>query len=96
MDLYFWGYGHDYLDALKDFYHLCGKAPMVPRYALGNWWSRFYRYSEESYRELMERFEQENLPFSVAVIDMDWHLVDIDPKYGSGWDRIHMEQGSFS
>lgn len=85
LDLYFWGYGHDYLDALKDFYHLCGKAPMVPRYALGNWWSRFYRYSEESYRELMERFEQENLPFSVAVIDMDWHLVDIDPKYGSGW-----------
>ena len=28
---------------------------------------------------------QENLPFTVAVIDMDWHLVDIDPKYGSGW-----------
>ena len=35
--------------------------------------------------ELMEQFEKENLPFSVAVIDMDWHLVDIDPKYGSGW-----------
>ena len=33
----------------------------------------------------MDRFENENLPFSVAVIDMDWHLVDIDPKYGSGW-----------
>ncbi|MDQ9757383.1 glycoside hydrolase family 31 protein, partial [Acinetobacter baumannii] len=26
------------------------------------------------------------LPFSVAVIDMDWHLVDDVPeKYGSGW-----------
>ena len=22
---------------------------------------------------------------SVAVIDMDWHLTKIDPKYGSGW-----------
>ena len=33
----------------------------------------------------MERFKQEGIPFSVAVIDMDWHLVDIDPKYGSGW-----------
>lgn len=84
-DLYFWGYGHDYLEALKDFYYLCGKLPMVPRYALGNWWSRYYKYTEESYKELMERFEKENLPFSVAVIDMDWHLVDIDPKYGSGW-----------
>ena len=84
-DLYFWGYGHDYLEALKDFYYLCGKLPMVPRYALGNWWSRYYKYTEKSYMELMERFEKENLPFSVAVIDMDWHLVDIDPKYGSGW-----------
>ena len=85
IDIYFWAWGHDYYRALKDFYHLCGKSPMVPRYALGNWWSRYYRYSEESYKSLMERFEKEDLPFTVAVIDMDWHLVDIDPKYGSGW-----------
>lgn len=85
QDLYFWGYGHQYLDALKDFYYLCGKTPMIPRYALGNWWSRYYKYSEESYLKLMDDFEKENIPFSVAVIDMDWHLVDIDPKYGSGW-----------
>lgn len=84
-DLYFWGYGHQYKKALKDFYYLCGKSPMIPRYALGNWWSRYYKYTEESYKELMLRFEKEKVPFSVAVIDMDWHLVDIDPKYGSGW-----------
>ena len=84
-DIYFWAYGHDYHQALKDFCHLCGKAPMIPRYALGNWWSRYYKYTEDSYKALVERFEKEDLPFSVAVIDMDWHLVDIDPKYGSGW-----------
>ncbi len=84
-DLYFWGYGADYLECLKDFYHLCGKTPMLPRFALGNWWSRYYEYTEESYLELMERFDREGIPFSVAVIDMDWHLVKIDPKYGSGW-----------
>ena len=84
-DLYFFGYGHDYKEALKDFYYLCGQTPMLPRYALGNWWSRYYKYTEESYMELMERFDKEKLPFTVAVIDMDWHLVDIDPKYGSGW-----------
>lgn len=84
-DLYFFGYGHDYKEALKAFYYLCGSTPMLPRYALGNWWSRYYKYTEKSYMELMERFDEENLPFTVAVIDMDWHLVDIDPKYGSGW-----------
>ncbi len=84
-DLYFWGYGADYSECLKDFCHLCGKTPMLPRFALGNWWSRYYEYTEESYLELMERFDREGIPFSVAVIDMDWHLVKIDPKYGSGW-----------
>lgn len=85
-DLYFFGYGHRYLDCLKDFYYLCGKTPLLPRYALGNWWSRYHRYTESEYKELVERFEAEKLPFSVAVIDMDWHLVDDVPeKYGSGW-----------
>lgn len=56
-DLYFFGYGHDYKEALHDFYYLCGKTPMLPRYALGNWWSRYYKYTEESYLELMNRFE---------------------------------------
>ena len=85
IDLYFFGYGRDYQACLRDFYHLTGPAPMLPRYALGNWWSRFHRYDEAEYKALMERFEAEQVPFSVAVIDMDWHLVDVDPKYGSGW-----------
>ena len=86
IDLYFFGYGHRYLDCMKDFYHLCGKTPLLPRYALGNWWSRYYRYTQDEYQGLMERFEAEKLPFTVAVIDMDWHLVDdVDEKYGSGW-----------
>ena len=84
-DLYFFGYGHDYMDCLNDFYYLCGRTPMLPRYALGNWWSRYYKYTEQSYMELMERFDEEGVPFTVAVVDMDWHLVDIDPKYGTGW-----------
>lgn len=84
-DIYFWGYGRNYKQAIADFYKLCGKTPMLPRFALGNWWSRYYKYTEQSYLELMDKFKANNIPFSVAVVDMDWHLVDIDPKYGSGW-----------
>jgi len=85
VDLYFFGYGHDAPGALRDFYRLTGPQPMLPRYALGNWWSRYYAYSAEEYQALIERFEAEELPFSVAVVDMDWHWVDIDPAHGSGW-----------
>jgi alpha-glucosidase (family GH31 glycosyl hydrolase) len=85
LDLYFFGYGKDFYGALKDFYALCGKTPMIPRYALGNWWSRYFKYTEESYNEVLENFEKEQIPLSVAVIDMDWHVTEVDPKYGTGW-----------
>ncbi len=86
IDLYVLAHGHDYRAALADFYALSGPQPMLPRYAMGNWWSRYHPYSEGSYKELVRRFETDDLPFSVAVIDMDWHRVhDVDPKYGSGW-----------
>lgn len=85
IDIYFFGYGRNYRQCIKDFYRLTGETPLLPRYALGNWWSRFYPYTEESYKALLMRFEKEKIPFTVSVIDMDWHLVYIDPKYGSGW-----------
>ena len=84
-DLYFFGYGRDYLGCLRDFYRLTGPTPLLPRFALGNWWSRYYRYSQAEYLQLMDRFAAENLPFTVSVIDMDWHVTDVDPKYGTGW-----------
>ena len=84
-DLYFFGYGRDYLACLRDFYRLTGPVPLLPRYALGNWWSRYYRYTQSGYLALMDRFRQEQIPFTVAVIDMDWHVTEIDPRYGTGW-----------
>lgn len=85
-DCYFFGYGHRYVNAVKDFYKLTGPTPLLPRFALGNWWSRYYRYSQDEYLELMDRFKREGIPFTTSVIDMDWHRVDdVDPKYGSGW-----------
>lgn len=85
VDMYFLGYGRDYLGTLKDYHYLTGDTPLLPRYALGNWWSRYYAYSEEEYKQLMNRFEKEEVPFSVAVIDMDWHITDVPSEYGSGW-----------
>ena len=84
-DAYLFCHRHQYLQGLKDYCDLTGHIPLLPRYAFGNWWSRFHPYTQEEYVQLMERFREENIPFSVAVIDMDWHLVKIDRKYGTGW-----------
>lgn len=33
----------------------------------------------------MDRFKEEKVPLAVAVIDMDWHKVDIPEEYGTPW-----------
>ncbi|GAA2164848.1 glycoside hydrolase family 31 protein [Pedococcus bigeumensis] len=84
-DLYIFARGHDYRAAVADLYAVSGDVPMLPRWALGNWWSRYHPYSADEYLELLDTFEAEEVPLSVAVIDMDWHWVDIDPRFGVGW-----------
>ena len=83
-DIYLFCYGTDYRQALKDFFRLCGAPPLLPRFALGNWWSRFYAYTDREYLELMDTFRRKGIPLSVAVIDMDWHTTDAGNE-GRGW-----------
>ena len=96
-DLYFFGYGHDYITCVRDYCRLTGEVEMLPAYALGNWWSRYHRYSEESYLRLMDNFKEKDIPLSVAVIDMDWHLVhNLQDDYwnnASESDRLSLGYG---
>lgn len=85
VDVYFFGYEKEYKKCLKDYLTLTGLPPLLPRYALGNWWSRYHKYTQKEYIELIERFEKENIPLAVAMIDMDWHLTQIDKTIGTGW-----------
>ena len=41
-DIYFFGYGYNYRQAVSDFMRLTGAPPLLPAYALGNWWSRYF------------------------------------------------------
>ncbi|AEO67265.1 glycoside hydrolase family 31 protein [Thermothielavioides terrestris NRRL 8126] len=85
IDGYVFAYNGDHKAAIRDFYRISGNQPLLPRWALGNWWSRYHAYTAAEYLELMDRFRRESIPLNVAVIDMDWHKVDIPRKYGSGW-----------
>lgn len=85
IDLYIFGFKRDYLEALDCFYQLTGKQPKLPRYVFGNWWSRYFEYSNEDYKNLVKKFDEYKIPFSVMVMDMDWHKTGIDSKYGTDW-----------
>ena len=79
---WFAGYGSNYLEHLRDFFKLTGEVPLIPKFALGNWWSRYRAYTQEEYRTLMKRFIDNGLPITVATIDMDWHWVDVIKRFG--------------
>ena len=87
-DYYCFAYGNDYRQTIKAFLNISGSTPLVPRYALGVWWSRYHAYTDDEYLNLMDRFEKENVPLTVATIDMDWHYVDLKKQFGikeNGW-----------
>ena len=74
QDLYFLGYGHDYRAALQDAAEVFGRQPLLPRYALGYWYSRYFAYMDRDIENVVEQFERYDVPLDVMVIDMDWHL----------------------
>ena len=81
-DEYYFAFGNDYRGCLQDFFKLCGAVPLVPRFCLGNWWSRYKAYSQQEYIDLMKEFLERDIPISVATIDMDWHWVDVIERFG--------------
>ena len=83
QDFYFLTAAADYQSLLKDFSKLTGDIPLIPRWALGNWWSRYWEYTDQELKDLMQEFEQKDIPLSVCIVDMDWHRVE--NKYTSGW-----------
>lgn len=82
VDKYYFAYANRYRECLRDFYKLTGPTPLIPKYALGNWWSRYKAYTQEEYRSLMQKFISRKVPITVSVIDMDWHWTDVVKRFG--------------
>lgn len=88
QDWYFFGYGHDYKQALGDYILIAGRIPLPPRFAFGAWWSRYWAYSDQELNDLVRGFRENDVPLDVLVIDMDWH-----PTFGpSGAGKHALDQ----
>ena len=81
-DCYYFACGRDYGKQLQTFFRITGAVPLIPKFALGNWWSRYKAYTQEEYRTLMQKFIDRKLPVTVATIDMDWHWTDVVQRFG--------------
>lgn len=80
IDTYLFTYNKDFGLCLKDFFDLTGKPPLIPRYALGNWWGKNFTYNEGEILKLFSKFSRHEIPISVLLLDKDWHIRNIENK----------------
>ena len=73
IDIYLFMYNKDYEEVLVDYYNLTGYPALIPRFALGNWWSRNECYDDLGLKELVDTFEKKEIPLSIVLLDKDWH-----------------------
>src|SRR5690606_6535675 len=64
--------GQTWLDILEAYTGLTGKQPMLPRWALGNFASRFGYRSQEEALKTVKAFKDENIPVDAVILDLYW------------------------
>lgn len=74
LDWYLFASGRDYAGGLRDYYDIAGRVPLLPKWSLGIWWSRWEAYKQSDLEGIVEAFDAHSVPLSVCVVDMDWHL----------------------
>lgn len=82
-DGYLFGYGENYSAALDDLAKLTGPAPLLPEYAFGNWFSRYYPYTTSEYEDqLLPEFAANGVSLDDLSVDTDWK----SPNQWDGWE----------
>ena len=83
-DLYLFLYGRQFERGLRDFYRLSGRPPLLPASPSATGGAASGLIQRRNTLSSWSAFAAEGTPFSVAVLDMDWHLTRVPEGY-SGW-----------
>ena len=97
IDLYLFMYLKDFALCLKDYYAITGSPALIPRYALGNWWTKNEDYNDNSLKELIDNFNKKNIPLSVIMLDNSWHYNNYNNKFvdsGFTWNSNNFKNPS--
>ncbi len=80
MDTYILAYGHDYMKAIHDYTLVGGSIPLPPDYVFGYWYSKYHRYSQKDFQDIVDALVDNDIPADVMIVDNDWHTAE-----WSGW-----------
>ncbi|MEZ4792541.1 MAG: glycoside hydrolase family 31 protein [Gelidibacter sp.] len=75
--------GDSWLDLVDNYTDLTGKQPLPPRWALGNFSSRFGYHTQKEVEETVQKFRDEQIPLDAVIIDIFWFGKDIQGHMGN-------------
>jgi oligosaccharide 4-alpha-D-glucosyltransferase len=80
--------GGSYPELIANYTDVTGRQPLPPRWAFGNFASRFgYRTGTET-RDVVRRFRREGIPLDAVILDLYWFGPEIQGYMGDlDWDR---------
>ncbi|WP_259337790.1 TIM-barrel domain-containing protein [Colwellia sp. RSH04] len=80
--------GDNYPDIIHNYVKLTGTQPMPPRWALGNFASRFGYRSQKEVTTTVQKFIDLDIPLDALVLDLYWFGKDIKGHMGNlTWDK---------
>jgi len=75
--------GETWPEFMKEFTDLTGKQALLPRWALGNFSSRFGYHSEEETRSTVDQFKKDSIPLDAIILDLYWFGKELQGHMGN-------------
>ena len=80
--------GDSYPTLVENYTDVTGRQPLPPRWAFGNYASRFGYHTEKEARKVVKRFQRADIPLDAIILDIYWFGPDIQGHMGKlDWDR---------
>lgn len=75
--------GNSWEHLINNYTDLTGKQPMLPRWALGNFSSRFGYHSQQETENTIAKFKEEKIPVDAVILDLFWFGKEIEGTMGN-------------
>jgi len=75
--------GDSWLDLIDNYTDLTGKQPLPPRWALGNFSSRFGYHSQKETEQTIAEFRKEKIPVDAIILDLYWFGKELQGTMGN-------------
>ncbi len=80
--------GDSWADLVSNYTDLTGKQPLLPRWSLGNFASRFGYHSQDEVENTIRKFEDNKIPVDAIILDLYWFGKGIKNTMGNlDWDK---------